>query len=695
MRHVRFETDRDLAVITLDSADSGTNTLTIDMLDEFDEVLEQLEHSPAITTAVLIGGKPSGFMHGFDVEGFTQFKTRDEAERVIRVGQRRFNRLAELETPVVAALHGPVVGSGLELALACHYRLATPDATTLLALPAVTLGLLPALGGTQRLPRLVGLERALEMLLTGRSVSAEEARDMGLVDALKGAADLLEEAKRTARALARGEGTPRRLSASDAFAQPQLYQTFSQRVEARSQGNYPAPEKIIECVRVGQEEDISRGLEQEAVSFGELLFSPQARALIHLSRAKRACEVNLYRDAPREVRTIGVLGAGLMGSGIAQVSAQSGYAVVLKDRSLELVEKGIQAAERNLSRTSGLREADRQRILSAIHPAQDYAALAEADLVIEAVPEVLELKQQILRDSKAVCKDSVIFASNTSSIPVTKIAQASRQPERVLGMHYFSPAHKMPLLEIVKTEQTSPEVLATAFAVGRAQGKTIIVVADSPSFYTTRILAVYLNEALTLLQEGASVAQIDRVMKRFGFPVGPLVLFDEIGIDVGVKILDVMAPLFEARNLTLSQAGHAMLEAGYEGRKNKRGFYCYQSGSKTKEVDETIDAFFEAEGRNVSGDEVRDRLAFIMTNEALHCLQEGVLASPRDGDVGAVLGLGFPSYTGGPFWWCDQQGLGEVRRKLERLADRCGARFTPAECLQDLVKGNKSFYETP
>ena len=696
MNGVELERDGNLAIIWLDTPGERVNKLTTGMLDDFSSLLDTLENAASIEAAVLISRKKDSFIVGADIEAFKDFATPAEAGAVIREGHALFNRLEGLQKPIVAAIHGAAAGGGLELAMACSYRLVSTHPKTKLSLPEVNLGLLPGLGGTQRLPRLVGVQKALDIMLTGKSVYPKPARKMGLIDATIHPQGLLEAAKQAARELAKGDLETGRetLSWRDRLLERTplsrvVYQQAEKSVRERTGGHYPAPFKIIECVRIGQERGFEAGLEAERQNFSELLFTPQSKSLIHLFFAKNAAEKNPYKTQAREVDTVGVLGAGLMGAGIAQISAAGGYDVLLKDRDLELAAAGKKKVWEGLSKRvgKGMSTFERDQTAERVVPVEDYAPFGEAEVVIEAVLEDLTLKRSVLGELEAV-NDNFIFATNTSSIPVGQIAAGAAHPERVVGMHYFSPAQKIPLLEIVKTERTSDWVLGTAFAVGLKQGKTVIVVGDAPGFYTTRILAAYMNEALVLLEEGGDIAQIDKAMRAFGFPVGPLTLLDEVGIDVGAKITEVMRDFFEARGVQPSRAGKEVVEAGYKGRKNKKGFYTYEGGkSEYKAVNADIYAFFGGPSRKTLPPKlIQDRLAFMMMNEAARCLEEGVIASPTDGDVGAVFGLGFPPFLGGPFWYMDARGLEDVVGTLAELEHTHGARFKPAEILNEKLE---------
>ncbi|QYJ15445.1 Fatty acid oxidation complex subunit alpha [Rubrobacter xylanophilus DSM 9941] len=690
-----------IAVVRLDEPESPVNKLSTSVMGEFKAALDELERDDGVRAAVLISAKKDSFVVGADIEEFSRLKSPAEVKGIIRRGHELLSRMESSPKPVVAAVHGAALGGGLELILACHYRIATDHPATKFAFPEVLLGLLPALGGTQRFTRLVGVQKALEIVTTGKNVYPSQAKKMGLVDALIHREGLLEAAKRAARGLAEGSLKPsrRRPSLRDRLLEETplsrvVYDRAHQMAEKQARGNYPAIPKIIECIRTGQKEGIEAGFEAEREAFASLLFTPESKALRNLFFLKTAAEKNPYAGQEKDVRTVGVLGAGLMGGGIAQVSAvQAGHRVLLKDARLELAAKGRGEIYKNLSRRigRGMSAFERDRAIERIVPIEDYAPLAGAELVIEAVPEDLDLKRETVRELEAIGKEDLIIASNTSAIPITEISSGARRPERIVGMHYFSPVPRMPLLEVVRKEDTPEWVLATCIHEGLAQGKTVITVNDGPGFYTTRILAFYINEALLLLEEGAAVDAIDEAMMDFGFPVGPLKLLDEVGIDTGVKINEVLRPLFEARALRTSDRGGEVVAAGYKGRKSGRGFYLYEGRDKGK-VNPEVYEYLGTRRRQIPARAIQDRLSMMMVSEAVRCLEEGILTSHRDGDVGAVFGLGFAPFRGGPFWYLDTMGLDRALVKMNNLRSAYGERFTPPALLEERAASGKGFY---
>jgi 3-hydroxyacyl-CoA dehydrogenase/enoyl-CoA hydratase/3-hydroxybutyryl-CoA epimerase len=705
MPYGQIEKDNGVAVVWLDQPGEKVNTISIDLVDTFTAILDSLEKDETVKGIVLISRKPDNFIAGADIEKFKDTKSPEEAEMLSRQGHILLNRVAAFPKPIVAALHGATLGGGLEVALACHYRIASDDPKTVLALPEVKLGLLPGGGGTQRLPRLVGLQTALDMILTGKNVYPRQAKKMGLVDDLIHPYGLLQAAKKAVLDLAdhppeRKKKQPfvAKLLESNPLSRSIVYKKAAELVQRQTWGNYPAPFKIIECVKAGLEKGLEAGIEAETKKFGELMVSPQSRELVQIFLSMTAMKKNPMKEQVRPVNKIGILGAGLMGSGIAQVSAANGMGVLLKDITYEAVGKGEKAIWQELDgkvKKKALSRFERDVTLSRITGTVDYRGFEKADLIIEAVFEDLDIKRKILAETEANTKEEAIFASNTSSLPIGSIAAASQRPEQIIGMHYFSPVPKMPLLEIIVTEKTADWVRATALDVGIRQGKTVIVVNDGPGFYTTRILAPLLNEALEILNEGGDIEEIDRAMRQFGYPVGPIALIDEVGIDVGAHVSRVLGPLFTARGVASSRVMENLFTAGYKGRKNNRGFYLYgdPASKKKKEVNKEIYTFFGGPNRKKFDTiEVQNRLSLVMVNEATLCLQEGILQAPRDGDIGAVFGLGFPPFLGGPFRYIDSLGFPKVLSLMEQLAERHGPRFSPAQILRDQEAKNQKFY---
>jgi 3-hydroxyacyl-CoA dehydrogenase / enoyl-CoA hydratase / 3-hydroxybutyryl-CoA epimerase len=696
-----------IAVVTFDLPGEPVNKLNAAVKVEFEALLIRIRDDAEIRAVVLISGKPDTFIAGADIEEFTALTTQAEAERLSFEGQEMVSRVETLPKPVVAAIHGACLGGGLELALACPYRVATDHSKTQLGLPEVQLGLIPGAGGCQRLPRLIGARAALDMILTGRSERAAKALKLGLVDELVPRSILLRTATAAADRLARGGGQRRpTLGGLPGFfldrtpaGRRLVYRQARAQVLKKTGGHYPAPLAALEAVRVGLEHGVAAGLAEEHRAFGHLAVGDVSRKLVQIFFATTALKkddgVPPGSASPRQIRRLGVVGSGFMGSGIAGTAVLNVEVDTrLKDADLFRVGKGIRAATDLLDERLKRRRLTRpqhERLRALLSGGDDYAGFARADLVIEAVFEELELKRRILAEVEQRVRPDAIFASNTSTIPIREIAAEAARPERVLGMHFFSPVEKMPLLEVIPTEATSPEAIVTAVRFGRRMGKTVIVVEDHPGFWVNRILSPYLGQAGLLVEEGVPIELVDRAMTEWGFPVGPVALLDEVGLDVAQKAAKVMQEAFGER-MRPGVGLERLLQAGRLGRKNGRGFYRYRDGHKTG-VDDGIYGLLNVKPNDAADPEtVRRRLVYAMLNEAAAACGEGVIRSARDGDIGAIYGIGFPAFRGGPLRMIDDFGAARVIETLYELQDRYGERFRPAPALAEMARQGGRYY---
>jgi 3-hydroxyacyl-CoA dehydrogenase/enoyl-CoA hydratase/3-hydroxybutyryl-CoA epimerase len=711
LENFRVQVEDGVATLLLDVPGETLNVLGADVADEFGGLLTRFERDPSVLGVVLASGKRDSFIAGARIELFQSARTPADAERLSREAQARFDRVEASPKPIVVAVHGVCLGGGLEWALACRWIVASDDPRTRLGLPETQLGVIPGAGGTQRLPRRVGLRTALELICQAKPLRARKALQVGLVDEVVPPAILLDVARRRARELGQGElrRAPPRAAPVERLARAALEKNALGRrlvcrqarkaVRAKTGGHYPAPLQAIDAVEYGLDHGQAAGLAHEAKLFGALAHSEAAQRLMELFFAQTALRkdpgVEDPAVKPRPVSRVGLLGGGLMGSGIAIVTAgQAGLPVRVRELDDAAAARALAAVRASFDegvRRHAMDWLGRDAQMRLVTTTTGWDGLEGVDLVIEAVPESLALKQETLRAFEAV-NPRGIFASNTSSIPITEIARASAHPETVLGMHYFSPVPKMPLLEVIATARTAPEVTATAVALGKKQGKTVIVVRDGPGFYTSRILAPYMNEAARLLVEGARIEDVDRALTRFGFPVGPMTLLDEVGIDVGEKVGKVLHEAFGER-MAPPAALHEVVAAGRLGRKSKRGFYTYDG--KAKRPDPSVYALLPGGGARtpVSAAEIEERVVLQMVNEAVLCLGEGIVRSPRDGDVGAVFGLGFPPFRGGPFRWADAVGPKELLSRLRRLEERHGPRFAPAPALVERAGAGRLFHQ--
>jgi 3-hydroxyacyl-CoA dehydrogenase/enoyl-CoA hydratase/3-hydroxybutyryl-CoA epimerase len=700
------QTENGIAVITFNLPGEPVNKLSGAARIELEALLIGLRDDAATRAVVLISGKPDNFIAGADIEEFTALTSQDAAERLSFEGQETVSRVETFQKPIVAAIHGACLGGGLELALACHYRVATDHPKTQLGLPEVQLGLIPGAGGCQRLPRLIGARAALDMILTGRSERASKAVRLGLVDEVVPQSILRAAAVAAAERLAR-EGLPQRsgkggvaglLLDRTSAGRRLVYRAARKGILQKTGGNYPAPLAALEAVRIGLEQGVTAGLAEEHRAFGELAVGDVSRKLVQIFFATTALKkddgVPPGTATPRQIRRLGIVGSGFMGSGIAGTAVLNVEVDTrLKDSDLMRVGKGLKAATRLLSERLEKRRLTRpqyERLSALLSGSADYSGFNRADLVIEAVFEDVDTKRKVLAEVEAVVRPEAIFATNTSTIPIRHIAEQATRPERVLGMHFFSPVERMPLLEVIPTAATSPDTLVTAVRFGRRMGKTVIVVADRPGFWVNRILSPYLNEAGHLLQEGVPIELIDQTMTSFGFPVGPVALLDEVGLDVADKAGSVMHEAFGERMKPAGALGR-MLGATRLGRKNGRGFYRYREGHKAG-VDTSVYTLLGVRPGDAHADLVQRRLVYAMLNEAAMASAESVVRSPRDADIGAIFGIGFPAFRGGPLRMIDDVGPGRVVETLYQLQEQFGERFRPASTLLDMSRRSGRYY---
>ncbi len=707
----QFELQDDgIALITFDLIGEAQNVLKQEFIDEAENLIDEVASQKDIQGIIFRSGKPKSFIAGADINMLNAANTIEEAEQISRNGHAIFNKLEGLKVPVVAAIDGACLGGGLEFALACHGRVCTDSKATKLGLPEVQLGLLPGGGGTQRLPKLIGIAASLDMMLTGKQVFPKQALKSGLVDEVVPSANLMKAARKRVKQLRKGvkkkqsyfslKGLQKLALEENPLGRNVLFDQAKKQLLKKTKGNYPAPEKILECVEKGVSQGKDAGYAVEAKNFAELVMSSEAKALISIFFATTELKKDTGIDSDAEavqVDKVGVLGGGLMGSGIAYVSAdKAGKMVRLKDINAEGISKALNYSWKLISKKLKRRfisDADAKKTMARLTGSVDYSGFHDCDMVIEAVFEKLELKHQMVEEVEANCSDRTIFATNTSSIPITDIAKAAKRPGQVVGLHYFSPVEKMPLLEIINTPQTEDWVVATCVELGKRQGKTPIVVNDGAGFYVNRILAPYMNEAGHMLSEGIAVEKLDKALVKAGFPIGPITLLDQVGIDVATKVAPILEGAFGER-MAPPKLFEKLIGDGRLGKKNGKGFYKYGSKKKgPKEVDESVYQLLGIEPtQSIAADEIAERSILMMLNEAARCLDEGIIRNARDGDVGAIFGIGFPPFQGGPFRYMDKLGIDKVVERLEHYQEQLGERFAPTKKLVTMAQQKDTFY---
>jgi 3-hydroxyacyl-CoA dehydrogenase/enoyl-CoA hydratase/3-hydroxybutyryl-CoA epimerase len=694
--------DHGVVKITFDDPVRPVNTMTPDLLREFQEKVLPLTVDDAVRGMVFTSAKPNTFLAGADIKLFLEADDPDLVCEVDGAYSRMLTRLSRGNKPLVAAVHGAALGGGLEVVLACHYIVASDHPATVLGLPEVQLGILPAAGGTQRLPERVGLIKSLDMMLTGRRIRAGRALRWGLVDEVIEPEGLLHTALERVRDLMDGRPTkfsPKRSVVERMIRLPVAREFFFNRVRQKvlknTRGHYPGPLKIVECVQLGLKKGEDEGMEREISHIGPLLVTPQSRNLMWLFLATQEMKAVPLRAA-RTLKRVCIIGAGSTGTGIASVSLGS-CSVSVHDRSREALKgcgdsiaTGLEKQVKSEAITPKTLEERRARFSRT----REMGDLSGADMVVEAASMDPHLKGKIIAEIEERVTPETVIATHTAFPPVSRIAADARHGERVVGLHYFSPVHKTPLVELIVPEGAADWALHTAHALAHAQGKTVIRVKDTPGFYTTRILCRYLLEALMLLGEGNDITQIDEAMEDFGYAAGPFALMDVMGLDTVDRAMRFMCDALKERFTGSLEPTGRLVAAELLGRKNGRGFYVYPKGKKGKQKpNRGIYRYLPETGQGIKDDRgIQERLVLSMVNEAAFCLEAGVIASPRDGDVGAVLGCGFPPFLGGPFHYGDSLGMEPLVNRLENLAEQFGAHFGPAGILGHMAQKGRRFF---
>lgn len=692
--HLDVGADR-LATLTFDSQDKKLNVFTRPALQELETVLQELAGRKDIGCLILLSGKAAGFIAGADVDEIARVTDPVEAEAGSRVGHRLFAAWEALPFPTVSAIRGICLGGGLEISLASTFRVASDRPDTKMGLPEVQLGILPGWGGSTRLPRLIGIADALDLILTGRTVDGRKALKLGLVDALLPDSRFLDEVRNFA--LAHIDNKRRDEAATDfkellleknPVGRKILFDQARKKTLEQSRGHYPAPLRAIEVVRVGIEQGVKAGFDAEARAVAELATSKISKNLVHVfhltENAKK--ETGLPGAEPRKVKSTAVLGAGVMGGGIAQLIAdKTDLPVRMKDVRDEALAAGMMHAAELFDKQVKRRRLsipESKRKMGLLLPTLDFSGFARADLVIEAIVENLGVKQEVFAETAKHVRADAVLASNTSSLSIAGIGAKTPERGRVVGMHFFNPVGKMPLVEVIAPEGSDPVAVNTVFAYTRKLGKTPILVSDTPGFLVNRLLMFYSTEALWLLDAGYRMEDLDRAMSDWGMPVGPITLTDEVGIDVATKVAHILRDAFGER-LPVPAWLDKVPGSGRLGTKNGKGFYLYE-GKERKGPDPSV---YELLGlhpkvENPDPGVIADRMVLPMVNEAARCLEEKVAKSASDVDLALIFGTGFPPFRGGLCRWADQEGLGQIVATLERLEGAVGDRYSPSDALR-------------
>lgn len=713
--------------LTFNIPGEKVNKLSSAVVAEFDGVLTGLESSAGkIDGLILLSGKPGNFIAGADIQMIQSAKTAHEAEEISRAGQKMMERWEDLPFPTIAAVHGAALGGGLEFALSCSAIVMSDDPAAKVGLPEVLLGLIPGMGGTIRLPRKVGLATALDLILTGKNLSGDRAYKAGLVEACLPRQNFDESVGRwtvrNLKALKSGErlakepklggmGGPVGSLMEKTPLRRVIFKKAREGVLSKTQGHYPAPLEALDVIEEtsGAYGERIRGREREkamvreARGFGRLASTDVSKNLIRLffltesvKKSNGLPDGNQVSERP--VQHAAVLGAGVMGGGIAQLFADKAIPTRMKDLTNNALALGIQSASKIFQKQVQRKRINKREFmqkLNAISPVTDYAGFQTVDVVVEAIVENIEVKKKVFAELEGQVSADCVVASNTSSLSVSKMQTAFQKPGRFVGMHFFNPVHKMPLVEVIRGEKTSDEAVATIFQFSKRLGKTPIVVKDAPGFLVNRLLLPYMNEAIYLVVDGVPIPEVDRVLVKFGMPMGPMELVDEVGIDVGDKVSHILHDAFGER-MAPAPLGAKVIAAGRLGKKNKKGLYSYENPNKKKELDPKI---YEIVGIQVSAgkiadEEILERCILPMINEASRCLEEGIVASAAEVDLGMIMGTGFPPFRGGLLRYADTLGPKTIVERLRTYQARFGARYEPSPAMLARAERNEKFYSS-
>ncbi|RLA02526.1 MAG: 3-hydroxyacyl-CoA dehydrogenase [Gammaproteobacteria bacterium] len=712
---IKFECDQDgVALLTIDCPDKSMNVISTELMADLETVVAKISDDDSIKGAVLTSGKKGSFLAGADLnmildlaKSVNKNAVEDSFEQISRLSKA----LRNLETcgkPVAVAINGLALGGGMEICLACHYRVVADNPKINLGFPEVMVGLLPGAGGTQRLPRLMGVQAALPYLLQGKNMNPEKALANNVVDEIAPAEQIISKAK--AWVLSEGNATQPwdekrfKVPGGQGAFNPKIAQTFmggQAMLQKESKGNYPAPVAIMSCVYEGHQLPIDTALKIECQYFTELLLDDVASNMIRtLFINKQAAEKGIRRPKgipPMKTSKLGMLGAGMMGAGIAYVSAMAGIEVILLDVSMDAAVKGKSYSDALLAKRVSRNKMSQEKadsILSLIKPTTDYADLEGCDLIIEAVLEDMAVKADVTAKVEAVVPDACIFGSNTSTLPITQLAKASKREQQFIGIHFFSPVDKMPLVEIIVGEQTGDEAIARALDYAAQIRKTPIVVNDGRGFYTSRCFGSYPKEAMNMLAEGIAPALIDNSGAFAGMAVGPLTVADEVSIElmhhVGEATRKAIGEEYKMEKCD-DVINKMVVSLERVGRKSSKGFYDYnEDGNKT--FWPGLSEHYPLLEDQPTQEEVTQRLMYRQALEVVRCLEEKVLSAPEDADIGAIFGWGFAPWTGGPLSMIDTIGIEKFIARCDRFADKYGSAFQVPDLLRDMSEKNQSFY---
>jgi len=699
-----YKEESNVGVITFDQPDSKVNVLNAATLTALDKMLDELK-SKTLKVLIIQSAKKDIFIAGADIKEIENITEVADGKKKAQAGQRVMDKIEDLPYPTVAVIDGAALGGGCELALACRYRIMTFNDKIRIGLPEVNLGFVPGFGGTYRMPRLLGLQGALKIIVSGAPINSSAAFKSGLVDRLYPSVGLQDRIKEFIEEISTQPHKrifkapePKGFNAfleKNSIGQSVVYKQTIKSIQKATKGFYPAPLKAVDVIRKTLYLPREQALDIESTAFAELAITPISKNLVKVfylsEKYKKLTLPGTENIKPMPISKGAVIGAGIMGGGIAQLFSDRGVWARIKDINYDAIAKGLKAANDVYASALKRKKVKPYQVaakMAMISGTVDYSGFADADIAIEAVVENMDVKKKVFAEVSQVLSDKAILASNTSSLSVTEMARASKDPSRVIGFHFFNPVHRMPLIEIITTELTSQQTLVTTLEFAKKLGKTPIVVKDAPGFLVNRILLAYINEAGRILEEGGSIEGIDRYATNFGMPMGPFTLSDEVGLDVGVKVLHVLenglGPRFKPGNFF-----EHVLDKKLLGKKSGKGFYIH---GKEKTVNSEVQSLVKS-GSGVPEEEAIDRMMFIMINEAAMILQEKVVDGPDTVDIGMIMGTGFPPFRGGLLRYADSLGIDRMVERMEKLEARFkDSRFKPCGYILDLKSRGAKFY---
>ena len=692
-----------IAELIIDVPDKKVNVLSMAVMQELDAAIDQLALKPELKALCVLSGKKGSFVAGADINEIQSISESDDAIRIVQKGQSILNRLSTLNLLSVALVDGVALGGGLELALACDYIVVTDNPKTKLGLPEVGLGIIPGFGGTQRLPRKIGLKEAIKMIISGKPIDAKKAQKCGVADHMVSTSfagqemtDWLEH-KVTSNA-SKPQIKSRSLEHSW-LSKTILKRLIKKKILSKTNGHYPAPLAALNVAVKGIGKELDDGLAIEAKRFSELVISKKSKNLQHLffqsEKVKKHNGVpNNETIKPIPIHQAAIFGAGLMGGGIAWLLSKHNINIRLKDVNLDGIQKGFAQGHKinkQLLKLRKMKKFQAMGILDKWSSTTTMKGLKQSDIVIEAIVEDMNIKKKVFGELEEYVSETTILASNTSSLSINDMGKDLKHPERFIGMHFFSPVNRMPLVEVIPSEKTNKETIVSTVKLAQKCGKMPIVVQDCPGFLVNRILLPYINEAIEIWREGVSIKEIDKTMEAFGMPVGPLALLDEVGLDIGLKVSKVLAEGYGERIRPAEGLDQLVDEHQLFGKKSGKGFYIhngkgkYPNESLRKIVPKTV-------GDQIASLGVKDRMMLVMINEAVMCLSDGIVASADDLDIAMIFGTGFPPFRGGLCKYADSVGMNTIYDQLVSLEKLYGVRFKPAPGFERLVQHNQTLY---